>query len=585
MKSASCDIENTQRRSPPKVRGQNLLWGGVLLSLGVLAVFSIAHQALPSQEEFAAEQTGQQALRGATEATETLTSPQVSIPASTTVKSMTSMPPRARDSRERQASQLTKAAPKKPAHDAVSLHRAEQVREALRHLWRGYKKKAWGSDEVAPISGRRTGEWGHVGMLILDTLDTLWLAGLTKEFAEGEQWVEGLRFLPGESSGRTSVFELTIRALGGLLSAYALSHHQAFLTKAEDLGERLLKAFPRRGENHMWPDAYIDIRRPADTEVVASWMRETILADAGSNILEYTYLSRATGKPQFATVAEENEKRIMTTADKAKMQLAPKLLNPYRAEFSTQAVSVGAFADSYYEYLLKSYVLGGRKDTEKLRAWKLAMQQMRSGLLRKSPGGLFYLAEGSWGLSGVGSSSVTMDHLACFMGGSLALGSHFVPKPDAESWWLPTAKELGRTCYEMYRQSPSGLAPEAVSFEGKRLTPRNLEYRLRPETLETLFYLYRVTGEQIYRDWSWKIFQAINNHTKTEFGFAAATEVSHVPVPLKDSEETFMGAETLKYALLIHLPASTLPLDKYVLNTEAHPLPIATTEGKSLPPL
>merc|ERR1719343_1451807 len=105
------------------------------------------------------------------------------------------------------------------------------------------------------------------------------------------------------------------------------------------------------------------------------------------------------------------------------------------------------------------------------------------------------------------------------------------------------------------------------------MNPVSSEYRLRPETLESLFYLYRITGNETYREWSWNIFQAINKHTRTKYGFAKASDVWSLPVPLEDSEETFMGAETLKYALLVHLPSS-VPLDRFVLNTEAHVFPI-----------
>merc|ERR1712217_826443 len=118
-----------------------------------------------------------------------------------------------------------------------------------------------------------------------------------------------------------------------------------------------------------------------------------------------------------------------------------------------------------------------------------------------------------------------------------------------------------------------GLAPESVSFAGGRMVVRDGGYRLRPETIESLFYLYRVTGNRTYQDWSWNIFQSIDKHTRTKYGFAAAMDVTRVPVALVDSEETFMGAETLKYAFLTQLDCVLLPLDQVVFNTEAHPFP------------
>lgn len=168
-----------------------------------------------------------------------------------------------------------------------------------------------------------------------------------------------------------------------------------------------------------------------------------------------------------------------------------------------------------------------------------------------------------------------MEHLSCFVGGMLALASQYIPTEEVEEWWLPTGVEITRTCYEMYHNSPSGLAPEVVSFDQNGMQPIDAHYKLRPETLESLFYLYRITGNETYRDWSWDIFQAINNKTKTTYGFATVQNVLERSPTLEDKEETFMGAETLKYALLTQLPSTAMSLDKFVFNTEAHPLPAA----------
>lgn len=216
---------------------------------------------------------------------------------------------------------------------------------------------------------------------------------------------------------------------------------------------------------------------------------------------------------------------------------------------------------------------------------------MRQGLIRTTATGRTYIASSAMRTK-QGTFSVTsneMDHLSCFMGGLLALGAHYIPSADAESWWLPTGAAITETCYEMYHQSPSGISPEKVAFSqtgemilggSGRDTRGN---RGRPETLEALFYMYRVTGNKTYRDWSWNIFKAINTHLKTAHGFASARDVTHVPVDLTDSEETFVGAETLKYALLIHLNSSAMPLEEFVLNTEAHPLRILKPDTVKMP--
>jgi len=255
--------------------------------------------------------------------------------------------------------------------------------------------------------------------------------------------------------------------------------------------------------------------------------------------------------------------------------LLPVFLDPHSsslAKGSRKIKSVSAYGDSYFEYLLKAYLLNGNRSY--LSAWKDAMQEMRASLIHESKDGWLYVAADS-------TKPQEMEELGCFVGGMLALGAHLVEKGDAETWWLPVAERLTHTCYEMYRSSPSGIAPESVSFYSGTMRPQTKENRLRPETLESLYYLYIVTGDEKYKSWSWDIFSAIVKHTKVKFGFAAVSDVTRVPVVLRDSEETFMGAETLKYAYLAQQVCQPLPLDKFVFTTEAHPLPVL--RGELLP--
>lgn len=98
----------------------------------------------------------------------------------------------------------------------------------------------------------------------------------------------------------------------------------------------------------------------------------------------------------------------------------------------------------------------------------------------------------------------------------------------------------------------------------------------RPETVESLFYLYRATKDNMYRDWGWEIFQAFEKYTRVPGGYASIDNVRNPQhVGYRDKMETFYLAETLKYLyLLFSDDPELLPLDKYVINTEAHPLPV-----------
>ncbi|KAJ6568970.1 glycoside hydrolase family 47 protein, partial [Mycena capillaripes] len=95
------------------------------------------------------------------------------------------------------------------------------------------------------------------------------------------------------------------------------------------------------------------------------------------------------------------------------------------------------------------------------------------------------------------------------------------------------------------------------------------------ETAESLFLAWRLTGNKRYRDYAWEIFEAIEKHCRLAGGgYATVVDVDTVPVKHEDKQETFYLSETLKYLFLTFADEAVLPLEEYVLNTEAHPLPI-----------
>mmetsp|Transcript_93152 Transcript_93152/g.249471 ORF Transcript_93152/g.249471 Transcript_93152/m.249471 type:complete len:182 (-) Transcript_93152:189-734(-) len=175
-----------------------------------------------------------------------------------------------------------------------------------------------------------------------------------------------------------------------------------------------------------------------------------------------------------------------------------------------------------------------------------------------------------------GHSIPKMDHLVCFLAGSLALGSvHGAGDLDL-------AKRLGQTCIEIY-DAPTGLAPEIVHFH-EHSDPKDIYIKtpdahnlLRPETVESLFYLWRITGEERWREAGWKMFLAWEKHSKVSTGgYSSVQSVLHIPVSWRDKMESFFPAETLKYLFLLFDDTWTekLSLDQWVFNTEAHPLPV-----------
>lgn len=119
--------------------------------------------------------------------------------------------------------------------------RAARVKESMLHFWNSYRKHAFGHDELRPLSKSYRDNWGHIGLTLIDALDTLWLMGLKEEFDEAVVWVHtGLRF---DGDTTISVFEFTIRVVGGLISAYHMSGDARLLPAILDAGKVVLSAF------------------------------------------------------------------------------------------------------------------------------------------------------------------------------------------------------------------------------------------------------------------------------------------------------------------------------------------------------
>lgn len=252
-----------------------------------------------------------------------------------------------------------------------------------------------------------------------------------------------------------------------------------------------------------------------------------------------------------------------------------------------------------------------------------------------------------------------MDHLVCFMPGTIALGatggqplSQARKSPDwtqRQDEEILLARELMKTCWATYLSTKTRLAPEITYFKlddpprtmadtypdstmttgnhksrhedlpsaSKPLYPlddeslrwpddldihsqdrHNLQ---RPETIESLFYMYRITEDETYRHWGWEMFKSFVNHTaiversnlhdimpesassadaenKNDkpprvVGFTSLSNADAVPPSQRDNMESFWMAETLKYFYLLFSEREFISLEENVFNTEAHPMP------------
>merc|ERR1719193_185785 len=478
-----------------------------------------------------------------------------------------SLPPDAKDAEARP--ELRGSAPKQ----FTNKMKREKVKEMMLHSWNNYVLYAWGDNELRPLSKQphRANIYGsaRLGATIIDSLSTLYLMGLDREFEKGREWIAtDFRM---DYNAFVSVFETNIRILGGLLSAYAMSGYTVFKTKSVEVADKMLPAFETPTGI---PYGLVSLQSGARN----NWMwaqGQSILAEFGTLHLEFVYLSNITGIPVYA----EKVRHIRNYLDKIRKPnggLYPNYLDPQTGIWGTHHVSIGALGDSFYEYLLKSWIQTGKKDAQARRMYDNAVQRMSEVLFQRSlPSSLLYIAEYE-------SSYLKhhMGHLACFAGGMFGLGAKGSP---SEQKWLQIAKDVAYTCKQSYNRTATGIGPEGFDFsphsssiysEAIATEYGSRYYALRPEVIETWFYLWRLTKDDIYRQWAWEFVRSLEQFCRTPNGFSGIRDVYDVNTLKDNTQQSFFLAETLKYLYLIFSEDDTLPLDEWVFNTEAHPLPI-----------
>lgn len=456
------------------------------------------------------------------------------------------------------------------AWDTLNVRQKEVVK-ATKHAWTGYKKFAWGHDHLRPIT-MKYDDWFHLGLTIVDSLDTLFMMNLTSEFNEARNWVEE-SFTFDRYSGDVNLFEVTIRILGGLLSAYYFSNDGLFLEKAVDLGERLLPCFTKS------PTAipFSDINLASRIAHVPKWSPDSSTAEVTTLQLEFRELSRCTHDSKFEQKAFEVSEHVhrLNKPD----GLVPIFINPNTGQFNSDSeIKIGARGDSYYEYLLKQWLQTGKKIDFLKDDYLEAIDGIMKRLVKTTPKRkLVFIGE----LKATSHTfSPKMDHLICYLPGTLALGV----KNGMPLKHMKLAEQLLETCYHMYTDQPTGLAPEISYFnyeEGSTgpdmyIHKRDTHNLLRPEFIESLWAMYQITGNATYQIWGWEVFQAIERYSKVANGYTSIANVMN-PNDTKplDLMESFFMSETLKYLfLLFSSNRRLLNMDKFVMNSEGHPMPI-----------
>ncbi|XP_071782759.1 mannosyl-oligosaccharide 1,2-alpha-mannosidase IA isoform X2 [Centroberyx gerrardi] len=452
--------------------------------------------------------------------------------------------------------------------DPRTEERRDKVKEMMKFAWDNYKRYAWGKNELRPLT--RNGHIGNMfgglrGASIIDSLDTLYIMGLTEEYNDAKEWVQ--TSLDLNSNGEASLFEVNIRYVGGLLSAYYLTGEELYKRRAVELGEKLLPAF---NTPTGIPRGVINLGSGTSWSWGWASAGSSILAEFGTLHLEFVHLTELSGNPIY-TEKVMNIRKLLNKIEKPH-GLYPNFLSPVSGNWVQHHVSIGGLGDSFYEYLIKSYLMSDKTDEDAKKMYYSALEAIEANLVQKSPGGLTYMAEWRGGIL-----DHKMGHLACFSGGMVGIGADD-GAPEKRQHYLDLAAEITHTCHESYTRSATKLGPEAFRFDGgaeataTRLSDRY--YILRPEVIESYMYMWRLTHDPKYREWGWEAVEALEQHCRVDSGFSGIRDVYATAVGHDNMQQSFFLSETLKYLYLLFSDDDLLPLEDWVFNTEAHPLPV-----------
>ncbi|KXL51140.1 glycoside hydrolase family 47 protein [Acidomyces richmondensis BFW] len=475
----------------------------------------------------------------------------------------------------------------------IAVQRAKEVKEAFKTAWAGYYQYAFPNDELLPVTNEYSNSRNGWGASAADALSTAIVMGLSDVVNEILAYVPNINWSVSYQDDPVSLFETTIRYLGGFLSAYDLLSGplsslsssdysvQALLDQAQNLANNLSFAFETPTGI---PSNNLILRNRSNDGSATNG-----LATIGTLVLEWTRLSDLTGNDSYAQLTQKAESYLLNPQ--------PAYNEPWPGLLGTNVdISTGLFQDasggwnagddSFYEYLIKMYVYDSARFGQYRDRWVAAADSTIEYLAShpSSRPNLTYLAE--FNNKTIIKSS---GHLACFNGGNFILGGLVLD----EQKYIDFGLQLVAACEDTYNQTLTGIGPDGFAWQDNNIPGDQLEfydqagfyttsssYILRPEVLESFYYAYRATGDSKYQNWSWNGFIAINSTCHVGSGYS---EISDVNAPNGGSflnfQDSFFFAEVLKYSYLIHADDCVYQINHngvnhYVFNTEAHPLKV-----------
>ncbi len=426
----------------------------------------------------------------------------------------------------------------------------DSVKAEFLHAWNGYKQYCWGHDDLKPVSKTCRDWYGStILMTPVDSLDSLYLLGFKDEADKTREYI--VKNLSFDKDISVQNFEITIRELGGLLSAYQMTGDKRLLALADDLGTRLLPVFnsptglPYRFVNLKTGKTKGEVTNPAET---------------GTLLIEFGTLSKLTGKKVYYDKAKRA--LVETYNRRSPIGLIGTGINVETGKWTNTDSHVSSEIDSYYEYLLKCSLLFGDKDCEAM--WIDSIAKINTYLADEGPN-MSKLNNGAAVVGDLwyGHADMNTGKRTATTSGAL---DAFFPAMLALDGDLNRARALQDSLFKMWQVN--GIEPEVYNYRTGKT--EDAGYPLRPEIVESTFYLYRYTKDPKYLAMGKQMFDDLVKYCRTDVAYTGLKSV--VTKEKSDYMHSFFFAETMKYFYLLFAPGKTLDLKKSIFNTEAHPI-------------
>ncbi|MFT3980755.1 MAG: glycoside hydrolase family 47 protein [Ferruginibacter sp.] len=438
------------------------------------------------------------------------------------------------------------AVAQQPFTAAMKEEMRAKVKDAASHAWSGYMNYAWKADDLEPLAKKGTNWYTHSMLMTpMDAFDSFVLMGLAQEAADARDLIYTV--VHYNIDNEVQVFEVTIRVLGALITAYEKENNPLLLKYATDLADRMMPAFQTPTG---MPYRYVNLK--------TGKLRDSINnpAEIGTLMMEFGQLSRHTGNQKYYDAAK---KAIMYVFDhRSRLGLVGENINVITGKWESSRSHISGYIDSYYEYLYKSWLLFGDRDFKK--AFAVHNKAIKKHLLAKTPNGTFMRVVD---MHTGAQLATTYGSLDAFYAGLCAYAGD-----------TKTATQIQRANYYMWTKF--GMEPEEFDFSNDSI--RAAYYILRPENIESCFYLYRATKDEQYLWMGKRMVDDIVQYCKTDVAFASLRSV--VTKEKMNMMQSFFFAETLKYAYLLFAEEDAFRFKEAVFNTEAHPFKISIGKKK-----